>query len=230
MNYEGNIMTNQRALIAALAVSFALTVAGCGSDDSGSAAKTAAEPAKPAAETPAVEEAVEAVTAAAEDAAETVTDMAEEAVDTAAEAAEQVASAAAPAAASGEACNLAIEAGDGISYTKRSLSVPSSCAQVTVTLTHTGKLPKTAMGHNWVLVATDDLEAVGMGGISAGVDNSYVPQDDPKVIAATGLVGGGESSSVTFDLSKLDAGGSYSYICTFPGHWSVMRGTFTIEG
>ena len=80
------------------------------------------------------------------------------------------------------------------------------------------------MGHNWVLVNTPDLSAVANAGMSAGIANNYIAAGDKKVLASTKVVGGGESTTVTFATSILKKGGAYSYLCTFPGHNSVMRG------
>ena len=52
---------------------------------------------------------------------------------------------------------------------------------------------------------------------------------DPRVIAETDLIGGGETASVTFDLSGLEPGGDYTYFCSFPGHYVLMKGNFIIE-
>ncbi len=123
-------------------------------------------------------------------------------------------------------CKLAIAGNDMMQYDKKELDVAGDCTSVELTLTHTGKLPKEAMGHNWVLVSTPDLSAVANAGMSAGVANNYIAAGDKKVLASTKIVGGGESTSVTFSTSILKKGGSYSYLCTFPGHNSVMRGIF----
>jgi azurin len=82
------------------------------------------------------------------------------------------------------------------------------------------------MGHDWVLVATPDLNAVANAGISAGIANNYIAPNDKRVLAHTNVIGGGETTSVTFPASVLKAGGSYSYLCTFPGHSALMKGTF----
>jgi azurin len=39
------------------------------------------------------------------------------------------------------------------------------------------------------------------------------------------MVGGGESSSTSFKPADLDAGGEYTFFCTFPGHFALMKGT-----
>jgi azurin len=121
-------------------------------------------------------------------------------------------------------CKLAITGTDLMQYDKKELDVAGDCTSVELTLTHGGKLPKEAMGHNWVLVNTPDLSAVANAGMSAGVASNYVPPGDKKVLASTKLVGGGESATVTFSTSILKKGGAYSYLCTFPGHNSAMRG------
>ncbi|MEE4361809.1 MAG: azurin [Pseudomonadales bacterium] len=134
--------------------------------------------------------------------------------------------AAAPAAAEGP-CTVAVSVGDALAYDPTTIAVPSSCETVTIQLTHTGRLPKEAMGHNWVLVPTDAMQAVANAGIQAGIERNYTPDDD-RIVAATRLVGGGDSASVTFELAALESGVAYSYLCTFPGHWTVMKGTFSV--
>jgi azurin len=121
-------------------------------------------------------------------------------------------------------CKLAITGTDLMQYDKKELDVAGDCTSVELTLTHGGKLPKEAMGHNWVLVNAPDLSAVANAGMSAGPTNNYIAPGDKKVLASTKVVGGGESATVTFPTSVLKKGGSYMYLCTFPGHNSSMRG------
>ncbi len=134
-----------------------------------------------------------------------------------------------PAAGEGDPCSLSIEAGDTIAFSTDAMSVPSSCADVTVTLTHTGTMPKQSMGHNWVLLPETAIQEIGIAAARAGLNNNCVP-DDPRIVASTEVVGGGESTSVTFSLDALDDGTTYGFACTFPGHWAVMKGTFTVSG
>ena len=125
-------------------------------------------------------------------------------------------------------CEIDIQVGDMLSFSTDSIEVQSSCDTVTVNLEHTGTLPVEAMGHNWVLSRTEDFQAVANAGMGAGVAGNYVPAGDERVIAATSLVGGGESTSVSFSIANLDIGAEYTFFCSFPGHWSVMKGSFTI--
>lgn len=124
-------------------------------------------------------------------------------------------------------CSLTVEADDAMKFNTAAMTVPATCQEVTVTLKHIGKLPVTAMGHNWVLAATADMQAVATEGMSAGAANNYIKQDDPRVIAHTKLVGGGESTSVTFPTKDL-AGKDLTFFCSFPGHWAIMKGSFKV--
>ena len=123
-------------------------------------------------------------------------------------------------------CKVEISGNDVMQYDKVELAVPASCKQITVTLHHAGKQPREAMGHDWVLVKTADLAAVAQAGIGAGLANNYLAPGDKRVLAHTGVIGGGESTSVTFSASRLSKGGAYSYLCTFPGHSALMHGKF----
>jgi azurin len=60
--------------------------------------------------------------------------------------------------------------------------------------------------------------------MALGLAANYVPANDARVIAFTKIIGGGETTSVTFPASKLTKGGDYTFICTFPGHYVIMRG------
>ncbi|MGD8109090.1 azurin [Vibrio sp. TRT 17S01] len=128
-----------------------------------------------------------------------------------------------------EQCDVTVDANDMMQFSTNTLNVSSSCKEVTLTLNHTGKLPATSMGHNVVIVDTANVQAVGTEGMSAGIDNAYVKPNDARVYAHTKVIGGGESTKVTFSLDKMKAGGNYSFFCSFPGHWAIMRGKFVIQ-
>jgi azurin len=125
-------------------------------------------------------------------------------------------------------CAVEIESNDAMQFNKPAISVPASCKQFTVKLKHVGKLPKTAMGHNWVLSKTSDLQGVANDGIAAGAAKDFLKEKDARVIAHTKLIGGGESDSVTFSTAALKAGEAYSFFCSFPGHSALMKGTVSL--
>ena len=103
--------------------------------------------------------------------------------------------------------------------------IAPDCTQVELTLKHSGKLAAQVMGHNWVLVKTADVAGVANDGMGAGLPKDYIKAGDTRVIAHTKVVGGGQSTSVTFPTSKLTKGGAYTYFCSFPGHSAIMKGT-----
>jgi azurin len=125
-------------------------------------------------------------------------------------------------------CEITVVSNDMMQFDKKSITVDKSCKEFKVTLTHSGKLPKTAMGHNWVLTKASDARGVAADGMGAGIDNSYVKKGDSRVIALTKVIGGGESTSVTFPVSKLAAGEQYKFFCSFPGHIGIMIGDLTL--
>ena len=131
-----------------------------------------------------------------------------------------------PAAARADPCQVEISGNDVMQYDKRELSVPATCKEITVTLHHSGRQPREAMGHDWVLVKTADVAAVSQAGLSAGLADNYLSPGDKRVLAHTKVIGGGETSSVTFSAAILTKGGDYSYLCTFPGHSALMHGKF----
>jgi azurin len=123
-------------------------------------------------------------------------------------------------------CKLEIAGTDQMQFDKKELAVAADCTSVELTLKHAGKLPAQAMGHNWVLAKTADVAGVANDGMGAGLPKNYIKDGDARVIAHTKVVGGGQSDTITFPTSKLKKGESYTYFCSFPGHSSVMKGTF----
>ena len=98
--------------------------------------------------------------------------------------------------------------------------------KVKLTLRHTGKQPVEVMGHNFVLL-TQGTEIPAFGAkASAARDNDYIPEDTDAVIVHTKMIGGGQSDTIEFDAPEP---GTYDFICSFPGHYSVMKGKFIVE-
>ena len=104
-------------------------------------------------------------------------------------------------------CKLAITGTDLMQYDKKELDVAADCTAVELTLTHGGKLPKEAMGHNWVLVATPGPRAPYS-------QLRHVREALPTTISrreatrrcwrSTKLVGGGESATaLTFSRPSI---------------------------
>ncbi len=84
--------------------------------------------------------------------------------------------------------------------------------------------------HNWVLVQPGSLERIGelTNRFIADPDaplRHYVP-DSPEVLVYTDIVPSREEFSIYFHAP--DRPGRYTYLCTFPGHWSVMNGEMIV--
>jgi len=126
-------------------------------------------------------------------------------------------------------CKVDVDSTDQMSYTVKEITIDKSCKSFTVNLTHAGSLPKNVMGHNWVLSKEADMAGIAADGMAAGIDKNYLKEGDTRVIAHTKIIGAGEKDSVTFDVSKLSAGESYEFFCSFPGHNSLMKGAVVLK-
>jgi azurin/glucose/arabinose dehydrogenase len=87
------------------------------------------------------------------------------------------------------------------------------------------------MQHNLVLVDAGAEEEVGaladqMAAKPEGLAKQFVPEST-KVLHATPLVNPNSRAELRFNAPLKP--GSYPYICTFPGHWRVMRGVLVVE-
>ncbi len=120
---------------------------------------------------------------------------------------------------------IVIHAGDDMKFDRAEIRVKEGTT-VKLTLRHTGKAPKTAMGHNFVLLKSDvPVDAFIAKAIEAK-DNDYIPAGSSDIIAYTKLLGGGESDHIEF---KAPAKGTYPFICSFPAHAMMMNGKFIVE-
>lgn len=99
--------------------------------------------------------------------------------------------------------------------------------EINLTLKNSGKLPKEAMGHNFiVLTPGTDKSEFATAALSAK-NEDYIPASyADSIVAHTKLLGPGESDTIQF---QIDEPGVYEFICSFPGHWGTMNGTITVE-
>lgn len=120
---------------------------------------------------------------------------------------------------------LTIEAKDSMQYNAKKFTVAAG-QKVKLTLKHVGTMPKAAMGHNLVILKPD-VEAGAFAALaSTAFKEEYFPAANAdQTIAHTKLIGGGESTSIEF---VAPAEGSYTFICTYPGHWGAMRGEMIV--
>jgi len=121
--------------------------------------------------------------------------------------------------------NVTITSNDGMRFDVRKINV-SSGQKVRVTLTHTGKLDKRIMGHNVVFLTNGVKPSAFAVKAAAARDNDYIPKGTTEVIAHTKMIGGGETTVIEFIAPEA---GTYNYICSFPGHYAMMKGKLIVE-
>ena len=120
---------------------------------------------------------------------------------------------------------ISIEGNDMMRYNLDKIEVNAG-QKVELTLIHTGKMSAQSMGHNWVLLSLGtDKAAFAMAAMSAK-EQDYIPESmKENVLTSTEIIGGGESTTITFDAPSP---GYYEFICSFPGHYGLMNGSFVV--
>jgi azurin len=116
-----------------------------------------------------------------------------------------------------------------LGYDQTELTVKAG-QKVKLTLNNTGSIAP--QPHNFLLLKPGKLDAVGalanaMLADPQGMAKSYIPDAaKPDILANTKLVQPNQSETIEF-TAPAEAG-DYPYICTFPGHWLLMRGVMHV--
>jgi azurin len=121
-------------------------------------------------------------------------------------------------------CTINAEATASMAFNLKEIVISKKCTEVTLNLKNSGTMAKNMMGHNLVITKASDMQGVLADGSAAGLEKNYVKANDARVVAYTKVLGGGESTSVKFNLSKVKFTDSYMFFCSFPGHSGVMKG------
>jgi azurin len=109
-------------------------------------------------------------------------------------------------------------------FDKTSFTVPAGKA-VSLVFTNSDD-----MAHNVVITKPGNMEKVGkaaeaMAMLKDGYEKNFVPKM-AEVLFATPLVNGGKSFKL--DFKAPDKPGEYPFICSFPGHWQMMKGVMKV--
>ena len=85
--------------------------------------------------------------------------------------------------------------------------------------------------HNLVIGTPGSLEELGMAGNEmakdpAGLAKGFIPESD-KILHHTKLLDHGKSETLRFEAPETP--GVYPYLCTFPGHWILMKGEMVVK-
>lgn len=118
-----------------------------------------------------------------------------------------------------------IQTTTGLQYTQRELRVKAG-EHLTLTIDNPDVMP-----HNWVLGARGAVDRITdlankLVADPNAIARHYVP-DAPEVLVHTRIIEPANSTTIHFDAPKEP--GDYPYLCTFPGHASIMRGVMKVE-
>ena len=123
---------------------------------------------------------------------------------------------------------ITITGNDTMQFDKKEFSVKSG-EKVELEFKNIGKLPKIAMGHNLVILKKG-ISSLKFGqkvmSLGAYATNALPDGSMEDVIAATELLGPGESETISFTAPEA---GDYQFVCSFPGHFAMMRGIMVVK-
>ena len=116
---------------------------------------------------------------------------------------------------------------DQMQYNLDEFKVESG-ATVRIELENIGKMPKSSMGHNVVVLKQGADAKKFATAASSHKDNDYIPpKKTDQILAKTELLGPGETDAVEFTAPEA---GEYVFLCSFPAHmFSGMKGTMVVE-
>ncbi|MDP5006345.1 MAG: GDSL-type esterase/lipase family protein [Verrucomicrobiales bacterium] len=85
--------------------------------------------------------------------------------------------------------------------------------------------------HNLVIGLPGSLEELGMAGNEMakdpdGLAKGFIPESE-KILHHTKMLDHGKSETLRFEAPKTP--GTYPYLCTFPGHWILMKGEMIVK-
>lgn len=100
--------------------------------------------------------------------------------------------------------------------------------ELRVVLRNVGSMPKDAMGHNWVLLKAG-ANVISFSAAAAGArETLYIPENQKgQILAKIDLLGPRETGEIVFKAPAQP--GEYPYLCSFPGHAAVMKGTLIVR-
>ncbi|MAT46629.1 MAG: Azurin [Verrucomicrobiaceae bacterium] len=123
---------------------------------------------------------------------------------------------------------VTITGNDQMKYDKGEIEAKAG-QTIAITFKNIGALPKEAMGHNVVILKPgSDIVKFAIGGV-ANKAGDYLPLDPALaalVVAKTKILGPKEEETIVF---KAGAAGDYPFLCTFPGHFGIMKGVLKVK-
>jgi azurin len=110
-----------------------------------------------------------------------------------------------------------------MAFDKIKLTAPAG-AEVHLTLKNNATVA--TLPHNWVLVKPGTEAAVAAAGLKLGEPAGFFDVRDKDALAHIPMAKPGETTEGTFTAPTEP--GDYPYICTYPGHYMMMKGVLTV--
>ncbi|MEM1084143.1 MAG: PVC-type heme-binding CxxCH protein [Verrucomicrobiota bacterium] len=110
-----------------------------------------------------------------------------------------------------------------LSYDVTKLTIKSG-KKIRLTFDNTDHMP-----HNLVVTQPGASQEIGLAAAAMGAEGfarDFLPDSD-KIIAATKMLDGGTEETIEFTAPTQP--GAYEIVCTFPGHFMVMKGVLEVK-
>ncbi|MEZ5299270.1 MAG: GDSL-type esterase/lipase family protein [Verrucomicrobiales bacterium] len=109
-----------------------------------------------------------------------------------------------------------------MSYDKKEITVKAG-KKVQLTFANPDFMP-----HNLIVVQPGAVQEIAMQAQELGAEGfkvGFIPKND-KIIAHTDMLDNGKHQTIEFTAPSKP--GKYEYVCSFPGHWVLMRGVMKV--
>ena len=129
---------------------------------------------------------------------------------------------------SAEDCKIVISGSDMMKFDTNEINIDKKCKKFVISLKHSGNLPVNAMGHNIVFLEADNLQkVVSKVNMAHGIQNGFMPEME-EVLFKSEMIWGGQETTLELDRKVFNSEKEYVFICTFPGHFALMKGKLKI--
>ena len=98
-----------------------------------------------------------------------------------------------------ENCKIDISGSDMMKFDTNEITIDKDCEKFDINLKHSGKLPVNAMGHNIVILESDNLQKIiSKINMAHGIEKGFMPEME-EVLFKSKMIGGGEETTLELD-------------------------------
>jgi len=124
-----------------------------------------------------------------------------------------------------QARTVTLKADDFLRFKPNRITAQSG-SELVIVLENTGTV--SGLEHNFVLLTKgSDPNRFGNAAMSQKANDYIPPLLKEQIVAHTSLVAAGKTTQVSFTVPSEK--GSYAYLCSYPGHFSVSKGVLVVE-